>query len=240
MKKWIAILLVAVMGLSLVACGGDNGSKAEKAMLGAWNREGAYDVLLFSADGKVTRGDDTYDRWYDTASGRYCVSLAGLTYTFVLEEDENGRFFAVDGVRLYHVENYDPEKMKAEYIQKQIASITEGKTELVVGNTYTTESGVVFKLDKVEIQGDDECWFDLYIECETALEMEDESYQYFGGRSSFGIGWQPEGSEGNTHRYAGCSFKSPSQIAAHRETYGFLCFTIEETAYYIPVNTFYA
>ena len=75
---------------------------------------------------------------------------------------------------------------------------------------------------------------------EENLRFDDVSYQYFGGRSSFGIGHQSEPEEGNTRRYGGSSFKSHSELAAHRETYGFLSFKIEGTSYYIAINTFYA
>ncbi|MBQ4064668.1 MAG: hypothetical protein IJD10_01065, partial [Clostridia bacterium] len=234
MKKWIALLLVAITCLPLVACAGGD-SKVEKAIVGAWNREGGYDICLFSADGKVTRGDEQYEWWYDKGAERYSMSCYGLTYTFVIEEDAKGRYFAVDGIRYYYVKNYDPEKLKAEYIQKQIVSITEGKTELVVGNTYTTESGVTFKLEKAEITGEDKGFFNLYMTCEENLRFDDVSYQYFGGRSSFGIGHQSEPEEGNTRRYGGSSFKSHSELTAHRETYGFLSFKIEGTSYYIAI-----
>ncbi|MBE6636859.1 MAG: hypothetical protein E7618_03530 [Ruminococcaceae bacterium] len=238
MKKLLALLLAAVMCFSLVACGG-NGASAEKAVLGAWNKEGGYDICLFSDDGKVARGNEQYEWWYDKGAERYCMSCYGLTYTFVIEEDETGRFFSVEGIRYYYIENYDPEKLKAEYIQKQIVSLTEGKTELVVGNTYTTANGAEFTFEKAEITGETDCFFNLYITSEEQLRCDKEAYHYFGGRSSFGIGSQSEGNEGKTRRYAGCSFKSLSELEAHKDQYGFLCFTIDETAYYVAINTFF-
>ncbi len=238
MKKILALLLATVMCLSLAACGG-NGASAKKAMIGAWNKEGGYDVCVFSDDGKVTRGSEQYEWWYDKEAERYSMSVYGLTYTFAIEEDETGRFFAVDGIHYYYVENYDPAALEAEYIQNQIISLTEGKTELVVGDTYTTESGVEFTLEKAEITGETDCSFNLYITSEEQLSCDNEAYHYFGGRSSFGIGHQSEANEGNTRRYAGCCFKSLSELEAHKDKYGFLCFTIDETAYYVSINTFF-
>ena len=238
MKKIVSLLLVAVMCLSLAACGG-NGASAEKAMIGAWNKEGGYDVCLFSEDGKVARGSEQYEWWYDKEAERYSLSLYGLTYTFVIEEDENGRFFSVDGIRFYYVENYDPAAMEAEYIEKQIATLTEGKTELVVGNTYTTENGVEFTFEKAEITGEDDCVFNLYLTSEEELRFSNEKYNSYGGWSGFGIGHQSEGNEGNTRRYAGCCFMSLSELETHKDKYGFLCFTIGETAYYVSISTFF-
>lgn len=237
MKKILALLLAAVMCLSLAACGG-NGASAEKAMIGAWNKEGGYDVCVFSDDGKVARGSEQYEWWYDKEAERYSMSVYGLTYTFAIEEDENGRFFAVDGIRYYYVENYDPAALEAEYIQNQIASLTEGKTELVVGNTYTTANGAEFTFEKAEITGETDCFFNMYITSEEQLRFSNESYYYFGGRSGFGIGFQ-EGGEGNTRRYGGCSFNNLSALQSHKDKYGFLCFNIDGTSYYVPIDTFF-
>ncbi len=236
MKKWITLLLAALLCLPLMACGG---SSPEKAMGGAWNRENGYDVLLFTDDGKVTRGSDTYDWWYDKGAERYCLSLAGLTYTFVIEEDETGRFFSVEGIRYRYVENYDPEALKAAYIEKQIGAITSGKTEMKVGASYTTASGITFTLDRVELTGED-ATFNLYLTAEKSVEMEDAHYFSFHSNSHFGMGWQPEGSEGTTHRYAGCCFRPISEVKADKDTYGFLSFAIEGVTYYLPIATFVA
>ena len=233
MKKLIALLLTAVMCMSLAACGG-NGASAEKAMIGAWNM-GEYDVFVFSEDGKVARGDEEYDWWYDKETERYFLSIDGITLSFVIEEDENGRFFDVDGERLYYFENYDPAALEAEYI----VSLTEGKTELVVGNTYTTESGVEFTFEKAEIAGEDtDCKFNLYLTYEGYLDIEQGDYESFSGWHGFGWGRPADEEEGNTHRYIGPSMEM-SRLEKDREKYGILSFTIEGTAYYVSINTFF-
>ena len=90
MKKTISLLLALVLCLSLCAC--DTLSGAEKAVIGAWIMDGEYDVFVFSEDGKVVvRETEEYDWWYDKDAGRYCISFYGLTYTFVIEENEKAR-----------------------------------------------------------------------------------------------------------------------------------------------------
>lgn len=256
MKKLLALLLAAVMCLSLVACGGEtdapstneggvtdapstnegngNSSNAEKAIIGAWNM-GEYDVFVFSEDGKVARGDEEYDWWYDKETERYFLSVNGVTLSFVIEEDENGRFFDVDGERLYYLENYDPEAMEAE----KIAGIVEGKTELIVGNSYTSENGVTFTLDKAEITGEEtECMFNLYFTYEGSLDLGQADYESFTHWSSFGLAHQTNGSEGNTHRHAG-GFEEMADLEKDREEYGFLCFTINGAEYFVSIDTFF-
>ena len=238
MKKLIALLLIGVLCLSLVACGdGAEEATAPKSILGAWKDAKSYDILVFSADGKITRGDETLDWWYDEGAERYGLSYYGLTYTFVIETDENGRFFAIEGVHYYYVENYNAEAMEAE----KIASITEGKTELVVGNSYTSQNGIAFTFDRAEITGEDtDCMFNLYLIHEGSLDMGQADYESFTHWSRFGgLAHQPNGSEGTTHRYAG-GFEEMADLQKDREEYGFLCFTIDGAEYYVSIKAFFA
>ena len=247
MKKALSLFLVLVMCLSLCACGGgadtpstnevnnNNSSNAEKAIIGAWNM-GEYDVFVFSEDGKVARGDAQYDWWYDKETERYFLSVNGITLSFVIEEDENGRFFSVDGERLSYVEKYYPEAMEAE----KIASIIEGKTELVVGNTYTTKDGIEFRFEKAEITGEEtNCLFNLYFSYEGSLDVGQADYTSASHWSGFGLAKQDNGSEGNTRRFAG-GFEDRASLEADSNRYGFLCFTINGEAYYVQIEAFFA
>ena len=234
MKKAFSLILALVLCLSLCAC--DTPSGAEKAVIGAWIMDGEYDVFVFSEDGKVVvRETEEYDWWYDKDAGRYCISFYGLTYTFVIEENEKGRYFDVDGERLYYVENYDPEAMEAE----KIASIKEGKTELIVGNSYTSENGVIFTFDKAEITGEEtDCLFNPYFTHDGSLDLGQADYESFTHWSGFGLAHQPNGSEGSTHRYAG-GFEEMANLQKDREKYGFLCFTIDGTEYFVSIDAFF-
>ena len=259
MKKAVSLILALVLCLSLCACGGgndthettnapttessDNSSNAEKAVLGAWIIDGEYDAFVFSEDGKVVvRETEEYDWWYDKEAERYSISFYGLTYTFVIEEDETGRYFDVDGERLYYVENYDPEAMEAE----KITSIIEGKTELVVGKNYTTDDGVEFVFEKAELRESKSPWgdeilgsFTLYITYESELSISDEKYTTSGRNSSFGLGNQPQWKEGNTYCFSG-GFEEMADLEADKDgDFGILSFTINGTAYYIRIETFF-
>ena len=239
MKKVISLLLALVLCLSLAACGG-NGASAEKAIIGAWNKEDGYDVCVFSDDGKVARGSEQYEWWYDKEAERYSMSVYGLTYTFAIEEDENGRFFTIEGIHYYYVENYDPAAMDAEYIEKQIATLTEGKTELVVGNTYTTANGAEFTFEKAEITGEaDLCNFNLYITSEEEFGADTgASYYYDGGWAGLAIVSQ-NGGEGNTRLYSGGIYQNLSTLQSHKAKYGFLCFKLGGTSYYVSIDAFF-
>lgn len=104
MKKALSLVLALVMCLSLCACG--NGEKsAKKAILGTWGIVGDAESMVFTEDGKATYGSDEYDWWYDKDTEKYFLSVYGITFSFVIEEDEYGRFFTADGEKFYYEEN---------------------------------------------------------------------------------------------------------------------------------------
>ena len=95
MKKLIAIILVAVMCLSLVACGG--GSKdAEKALVGEWR--GFYDSeylcsMHFYEDGTCVEGEYACEWEYDKNNERYkyTIHFEGMTVGFNIETKDGVR-----------------------------------------------------------------------------------------------------------------------------------------------------
>lgn len=238
MKKTLSLLLALVMCLSLCACGSANTS-AKKEIVGAWNA-GGYDIFVFSEDGKVTRGDYQYDWWYDETAEKYCFSFNGFNLAVDIEEDENGKFFNAGGARFSYIENYDAESTKAEYIAEQVALLTKDKTELLPGNTYTTESGIVFAFEKAEIIEDEETtMLGLYISSEDSLYFNNESYDYMNGYARSGMMHLNNLSTETTVCYAYDLFGKTARFEKDCETYGILSFSIDGTPYYVSINTFF-
>ncbi len=119
MKKWIAILLVAMMALSLVACGGSSAKDPAQAIVGTWELsagEGeeaeqvvammlAFGVTMsfeFTKDGKATMttkmGDDveTEDATYEFKDGKLYMDGSPADCTI----DGNKMTIDVDGTKL--------------------------------------------------------------------------------------------------------------------------------------------
>ena len=105
MKKAISLLLALVMCLSLCACGG--GNSAEKAIIGEWKILDGSDVLIFNEDGTVDRNGEKLDWWYDSDGERYCISYFGMTFNFVIQTENDIRFFTIENVPYYHADDYD-------------------------------------------------------------------------------------------------------------------------------------
>ena len=118
MKKIIALLIVAVMCLSFVACGNnadkentgnnaetnntqvsDKKAEAEKAIVGIWVSADSGDSLTFEEDknGKFT--DERYFRWkYDEELNCYLLALYGWgTYPLTIKNDDGVDYIRFDG-----------------------------------------------------------------------------------------------------------------------------------------------
>ena len=117
MKKLIAMLLVAVMCLSFVACGNTevndasiNDNNEEKSeIVGTWNPSNdsvlAGYTIVFSEDGTGTI-KDTKTRWkYDDELSCYIVANAsGEVYSIfeILTDDSGERYFKLSGMKFYY------------------------------------------------------------------------------------------------------------------------------------------
>lgn len=138
MKKALSLVLALVLCLSLCAC--SNGEKsAKKAILGSWGIVGYSESMVFTEDGKATYGSDEYDWWYDKDTEKYFLSVYGITFTFVIEEDEYGRFFTADGENFYYVENNSREEIDDSNSNSHIHEFGEWET---VKEATCTEAGV--------------------------------------------------------------------------------------------------
>lgn len=88
MKKIIALLLVAVMCLSMVACGGGS-SEAKKELVGQWKSIEEGDVIEFKEDGTGIWYEQSFEWDYEKADQKYSMTVIGMTVTFEIV-DENG------------------------------------------------------------------------------------------------------------------------------------------------------
>lgn len=107
MKKLIALLLAAVMCLSLVACGGGNNASAEKAIVGEWKTlDGG--VTTFNEDGTGTAPYGGAFSWkYDTETEWYMMSLEGMTFSCEIKNEDGIRFISIEGEKYYHADDYE-------------------------------------------------------------------------------------------------------------------------------------
>ena len=112
MKKILALLLVAVMCLSFVACNSNSDSnsdveKAEKDIVGEWVCVTGSPTYIFNEDGTGSYYDRPM-RWkYDSELSMYiiCETTGGSTHcTTAIQIDENGEQYIYGAAKAYRVE----------------------------------------------------------------------------------------------------------------------------------------
>ena len=141
-------------------------------------------------------------------------------------------------MRYYYLEDYNAEELSEQFRTEHIARITDGKTEMIVGNKYTTNHGLEFVFEKAGIyKGETDCMFELYLTSAENIDFDEIRYESAKIVSSFGM--VSQGTEGNTARYAG-GYMEMERLEEDREDYGFLTVTIGDSEYYIPIETFFS
>lgn len=109
-KKIIAILLVAVMCLSLVACGGGS-SDAEKALVGQWQSLGDGDIIEFKEGGTGVWYEQSFEWDYEKADQKYSMTVIGMTVTFEIVEENGVRSLTPLGMlspwTYYHIDDIE-------------------------------------------------------------------------------------------------------------------------------------
>ena len=105
MKKIIALLLLAIMCLSFVACG----NKTEKEIVGKWESSNGNYSFTFNEDGTGTTESNGQIRWkYDSELASYivCEPSGQMFCINNIQTDENGaRYFQYSVIKLYYKNN---------------------------------------------------------------------------------------------------------------------------------------
>ena len=106
MKRLLAVLLAAMLCLSLVACGGD----AKKAIVGEWKTVDG-DTTTFKEDGTGTAPYGGEFSWkYDAETEWYMLSLMGMTYSVQIKTENDIRSINIEGEIYYHADDYEKVK----------------------------------------------------------------------------------------------------------------------------------
>ena len=108
MKKIIALLLLAVMCFSLVACG----NKAEKEIVGTWKPSEesilANYTFVFNEDGTGTVNDGEMTWKYDDSLSCYIIASSyGELYCIcdIMTEENGTCYFKFSGQKFYYQNN---------------------------------------------------------------------------------------------------------------------------------------
>ena len=249
MKKIIALTLVLVLCFGLVACGSsdtDPNGTANKQddtaqeYVGEW-KANVIDIsmgdvtiykvalIMLNADGTATyRGKDA--TWeYKDGTIHLAVTGGGIA---VLEIDkENGKTVLKFSEYTYYRAN------EFEEIDN-VSALTDGKTELLVGNTYTTANGMAFTLNKAELITEETKYhFALYIASDEDFDI--GSSQYTAANNIAGFPMMNQSRNGNVTCYQSESSFDKAKVEADAEDFGILYFTIDGTEYYVSVDTFF-
>ena len=161
MKKFLALLLVAVICLSLIACDvGDNSAKNE--IVGEWiSIESGYSIT-FEENGKGLQHDfkDYKLTWkYNNKLSSYTVNITGLDTqsTKIDTTDYGARYISLNGHKFYHPDSYDKvlEVELAEEREFINESIIKNRTKIEFGKIYDCEKGLSIKFTGATIDDSD-------------------------------------------------------------------------------------
>ena len=175
MKKLIALLLVAVMCLSFVACGGSGSAKKE--IVGEWKCPESGYSITFNEDGTGIDPDDGDLTWkYDSELSCYSAHIGsyGMTLSVSIKTTEDGlRYINIAGEKYYHSDDYDKGfeieiAEEKEYINE---SIIETKTKVEFGKTYDYKEGISVKFTDLTIEDEK-----LYLHAQFTNSKSNNSY----------------------------------------------------------------
>lgn len=243
MRKRLLVLLAFAICLTLFA-----GSKAQRGepdqefiLCQEWREVRQGTPLIFWEDGTFLLEDHTFRYEYD--SNRKCVLFSIVTEINidVFFEDDTYKL-RLGGAEFVPAPLY--EAFHAKYVAGRVASLTDARTELTVGNTYTTADGLTFSFDGAEIEewnGSDGAYgvfcFCITPGSDAAICFDGVSYESPRTRISFSL-WEKEG-EGQSRLICGLSGDGTGELEADCEEFGILSFRLGGTDYYISIGTFF-
>lgn len=166
MKKLVALLLVAVMCLSLVACGGENettktsndsitekdntnqSSKKETsgkdAIIGEWKATDGT-AFVFEKGGTAQFNGKEITWKYDKELKCYVLALK-VTMSVNIEIENDIRFFQIMDTRYYDIDDYEKgAELEKQAAMEELNGYTEGKTKIEAGKSYDLGNGVMFE-----------------------------------------------------------------------------------------------
>ncbi|MBE6654857.1 MAG: hypothetical protein E7608_05305 [Ruminococcaceae bacterium] len=173
MKKLIALLLVAIMCLSLVACGSVNETSGKKAIVGEWKATDG-NILCFNNDGTGNLSDSEFQWTYNKELNMYTIHLM-FGINFSLQHENDIRYFEVMGKQFYHADDYEKgAKAEEEAAQNEINSYIEGRTKIEIGKSYDYAEGVTIEFLGATIvdYGDGHVCIDAAFTSESSVKQE--------------------------------------------------------------------
>lgn len=203
-----------------------------------WREIASGGTLIFDKDGNMHREGETYKYEYDKELELISVFYhQTINMNVVFEEDT----YKLKVAKEVYVPSTEYERFHSAYVTEKLASLTEGKTELVIGNTYTTASGKSFIFMDAGLIGNNietECGFALYLD-QYGVSFDTVEYSSPSCNGLFGFGEQYYFHKENMICYGGGFNFTKAELEADRNEFGILSFTIDGTAFYVSVDTFF-
>jgi hypothetical protein len=249
MKQAISLILALILCLGLCACGSSNAEtdgaankqdNSAQEYVGEWKTNivdisfGAATVykvavIVLNADGTATyRGREA--TWeYKDGTIHLAVTGGGIAVFGIEKEEEKTvlKFSEYTYYRANEFEKFD-----------NMPALTEGRTELLVGSTYTTANGMVFTLNKAELITEGTgCRFALYIASDKGFDI--GSTQYYAANNSAGFTMMNQSRDGNVTCFQSAFVFDKAKVEADAEDFGVFHFTIDGTEYYLSVDAFF-
>ena len=202
-----------------------------------WREIASGQTIIFAKDGNVTINGTTMKYEYNKELELVTVFDAFTTNFNVVFENDTYKLTVSNHV---FVPATKYESFHSAYVTEKLASLTEGKTKLIIGNTYTTTNGKSFTFMDAGLIGNDievQCGFALYFD-QYGLNFDNVKYSSPSYNGIFGIGEQYYWHKENMICYGGGFSFTKAELEADRNEFGILSFTIDGEGFYVSVDAF--
>ena len=249
MKKTISLILALILCLGLCACGSSNAESdgttnkqndATQEYVGEWKTNiidiSMSDVTIYkvavitlNADGTASYREKPATWEYKNGTIHLAVTGGGVAVLGI--EKEDGKTVLKFSEYTYYRAN-EFEKID------NMPALTEGRTELLVGDTYTTANGMAFTLNKAELITEETNYrFALYIASDKDFDI--GSTQYYAANNFAGFTMMNQSRDGNVTCFQSAFSFDKAKVKADAEDFGILHFAIDGTEYYLSVDAFF-
>ena len=255
MKKIISLILALILCLGLCACGSSNVESdgatnkqddtattdtVAQEYVGEWKanvlkshmgdvKTYGVAVITLNADGTASYREKPATWEYKNGTIHLAVTGGGVAVLGI--EKEDGKTVLKFSEYTYYRAN-EFEKID------NMPALTEGRTELLVGDTYTTANGMAFTLNKAELITEETNYrFALYIASDKDFDI--GSTQYYAANNFAGFTMMNQSRDGNVTCFQSAFSFDKAKVKADAEDFGILHFAIDGTEYYLSVDAFF-
>lgn len=161
MKKFLSVILVFTMMLSIVACSAQEAPVVYKTeIIGEWMAAAVNAAATFKEDGtgELSIGGKKQATWkYDPATDTYIV-VADTTYTVTAGKVYGMPYISINGMDFFQLDDYDNARTNLHSTRcEDIVNLTSDMIQIKTDETYPLADGVYIHFTNIEFSEGENC-----------------------------------------------------------------------------------